>query len=70
MPKNNIYETSGKWVEIADEQVRNVWACDNEDCKAFGHEAHLTPDFYNNNGTPVCDECDCDMTYFRTEVKI
>jgi len=36
--------------------------CDNEE------ETEINPSWYQNNGTPVCPECDCDMDYSRTEI--
>jgi len=38
--------------------------CDNEE------ETHIHPDWYQNNGTPVCPECDEDMDYRRTLVDL
>lgn len=53
-----------EWKQIADSRVRHVWAC--PECK---DEDAVAPDFYQDNGTPVCPDCDCDMEYVRTETK-
>ena len=68
MAKNKI-ETSGKWLEVNDDHIHHVWACNDEDCKDFGKEVRVQPDWYQDNGTPVC-ACDQDMNYLRTEIKI
>ena len=49
---------------IDDDKVVNVWKC--EDCN---EKAEIHPDWYQNNGTPVCCECDRDMEYVHTEIK-
>lgn len=67
MAKNKI-KTSGKWVEIADEDVRLVWVCNNDECG--GEETIVSPSWHQDNGTPICDKCDRDMEFARTEVKI
>ena len=52
------------WALVKDEDVLSYWEC--EDC----HEkAGITPDWYEQNGTPVCVECDRDMLYGWMEVK-
>jgi hypothetical protein len=28
----------------------------------------ITPDWYQENGTPMCSGCDRDLNYMRTEV--
>jgi len=54
--------------KIEDKKVINVWVC--PECK---DTAEITPDWYQNNGTPMCvnDEtgCDCDMEYSHTEIE-
>ena len=72
MAKNKVNNKSGKWVEIADEDVRHVWVCNVEDCPARVDppEVMVNPDFFKDGGTPVCQYCDTDMDYLRTEVKI
>ncbi len=53
-----------KWAKVADENVRHIWVC--TDCKAKT-KAIITPNWYENNGTPVCSCCDRDMTYSHTD---
>jgi hypothetical protein len=69
MPKSNTKTNrKSKWKTIPDNKVRHVWA--NEDGSG---EITVDPDYYGNNGTPVCcDEesefMDRDMVYVRTEI--
>ena len=44
--------------QVADHQIQNVWVC--PECE---EEVSVTPDWYQDNGTPVCCECDVDMNY-------
>lgn len=50
------------WKVIDDSNIRHVWCCE------CGHEANIEPDWYQNNGTPVCIDCDEDMQYLGTEM--
>lgn len=52
-----------RWVKLPDRLFRHVWRCPR--CKA---EACIGPDYYEENGTPVCSDCDEDGVYVRTEV--
>ncbi len=54
-----------KWKKIADSKVRNIWVCPNKKCD----RSVVSPDWYAGNGTPMC-ECDEDMEYSHTEIKI
>lgn len=54
-----------EFVKIEDTCVINIWFC--PEC---GKKAEITPDWYQNNGTPMCSDCDEDMEYNHTEVKI
>ena len=81
MPKKTTYEISVKatlkeakkranpksWKVIPDEKVRHVWA--NPDGSG---ETTVSPDWYADNGTPICDDdsdfCGEDMIYVRTEI--
>jgi predicted RNA-binding Zn-ribbon protein involved in translation (DUF1610 family) len=47
---------------LRDDAVFVVWFC--PDC---GMKAEWTPDEFEENGTPVCGECDTDMHYLHTE---
>ena len=53
------------WKLVKDEDVLSCWQC--EDC---GGDVVITPDWYEQNGTPVCVECDRDMLYGWTEVNV
>jgi transcription elongation factor Elf1 len=55
---------SPKWTIIPDEKVRNWWKC--PECNK---KDYVSPDWYSNNGTPMCGDCDCDMEYSHIEVK-
>lgn len=52
-----------KWDVIPDDKVRHVWYC--EECE---DEVNIEPDWYQNNGTPMCADCDDDMIYSHTEI--
>ena len=58
-----------QWQKIADANVRHIWA--NPDGSG---EIEISPEWYANNGTPVCDfESNFegeDMIYLRTEIKL
>lgn len=58
MPKNP------KWIKISDENLRHLWKC--PECQ---EEETISPDWYSDNGTPMCGDCDCDMEYSHSEVK-
>ncbi len=52
-----------KWKPISDKNIRSLWIC--PECKK---KAHIEPNWYQDNGTPVC-ECDLDMKYSHTEIE-
>ena len=54
------------WKEIDDNKINHVWKCTEPGCE---EKAHISPDWYEQNGTPVCPECDCDMVYDKTLIK-
>lgn len=59
-----------KWQEIPDNQVRHIWECgcpDNDGGQCL-ETAIVSPDWYEQNGTPVCPECEEDMVYVRTDI--
>lgn len=56
-----------QWVTIPDGSVRQIWQCKNDECLRPNCFA-LSPKWYTDNGTPVCEECDRDMVYIRTEI--
>lgn len=49
-------------MRVNDNQIECVYKC--EEC---GEETSVTPDWHEDNGTPVCTECDCDMAYDHTQ---
>ena len=54
---------------IEDSKVVTVWNC--EDCRAKlrpNQVVEVTVDFFQDNGTPVCNECDRDMNYDHTYI--
>jgi len=55
------------WKEVPDNVVRFVWKCTEEDCDCEKVDCIIEPDWYQCNGTPMC-ECGEDMKYIRTEV--
>jgi hypothetical protein len=52
-----------KFFKIDESKVHNIWTCN--ECNS---KETVTPDWYQNNGTPMC--CDEDMEYSHTEVSI
>jgi hypothetical protein len=55
------------WTKIDDRAVRHKWQCLEEDCDG---EATVYPEWYEDNGTPVCPDCDRDMSYVKTEIEV
>ena len=53
-----------KMKTIKDSDVLMIWT-DEE----TGVEIAVNPDWYQENGTPVCPESGDDMLYVRTEIK-
>lgn len=51
------------WKTIDDSKIRHVWRC--AECE---DEVNIEPWWYQNNGTPVCSDCDMDMAYLSTEM--
>lgn len=60
-----IRECKKEWKVVPDPNIRHLWQCREEGCN---EAAEVSPEWYQNNGTPVCGNCDCDMIYVRTEV--
>ena len=58
--------TEEKWTKIDDTLVRHIWECRERDCGEG--IATVSPEWYQDNGTPVCPECDIDMVYVKTEI--
>ena len=57
------------WNTISDNNVRSIWKCTDEECDCPKETIQLSPTFYQDNGTPICDNGN-DMAYIRTEVSI
>lgn len=53
------------WTVVSNKKVRCVWKC-----HACLLKEYVSPEWYEDNGTPVCCECDRDMSYIRTEVAV
>jgi len=51
------------WKKIATKRVKDVWVCPT--CK---DQVTVHPDFYTDNGTPMCADCDEDMTFLHTKI--
>ncbi len=51
------------WTIVDDKNTRQNWEC--PDC---GADTVVYPIEYEDIGTPVCVDCDCDMVYNYTEV--
>lgn len=51
--------------KIEDDCVMSYWRC--TEC---GDRYPVNPDWYQENGTPVCIDCNLDMQYLHTEVFI
>jgi len=58
-----------KWTVISDNKVQAIWRCTDEDCECDKYDCIIEPDWYQHNGTPIC-ECGRDMDYIKTEVNI
>lgn len=55
------------WKAIQDHHVRAIWRCTDEDCECEKYDCIINPDWYQQNGTPMCND-GIDMEYIRTEV--
>lgn len=53
-----------RWPIIKDARIVHEWRCPG--CKAT---AQVGPAWYQDNGTPMCTDCDEDMEYLRTRIK-
>jgi len=53
------------WAEIAPEDIRTTFTC--PDC---GDAVRVNPEEMGENGNPFCPDCDVDMTYITTELRI
>ena len=57
-----------KWKKIDDNKVQHIWKCEEEHCSMNGIKVIVSPDWYQENGTPLC-ECGEDCIYQHTEIK-
>ena len=65
-----------KWTKIDDSKVRHIWVLDDGDqclkeeelCNEDKTTA-VSPDWYAENGTPICPGCGEDMVYSHTEIR-
>jgi hypothetical protein len=55
------------WKKVPDNVIRFIWKCTDEDCDCEKVDTIIEPDWYQHNGTPIC-EVGCDMDYIRAEV--
>ncbi len=55
-------EPEPKWVTVPDIEVRHVWTGDSD------KDVYVSPDWYEENGTPVDPDTGDDMSYVRTEI--
>jgi|SaaInlV_125m_DNA_1040241.scaffolds.fasta_scaffold181205_1 hypothetical protein len=54
------------WTKISDYNINHHWECPDPECNEV---ADVAPGWYGCNGTPMCVECDQDMSYKYTEMK-
>ena len=52
------------YATVKDVDIQCVWEC--SECQ---EKAVVAPDWYQENGTPMCPECGDDMDYIRTEIR-
>lgn len=59
-----------KWKKINDCKVLCFWKkADTDDCQESEDIISVTPDWYEQNGTPICS-CGEDMVYSHTEIVV
>ena len=62
-----------KWTTVPDAMVRHTWKpselCEEDRCSDLAPVA-VNPDWYEGNGTPICNECGGDMVYEKTEILV
>jgi hypothetical protein len=59
-----------KWKHVRDSDIKHLWGCNDSRDEGCEAEAEVSPDWYEQNGTPVCPECDRDMGYIKTVVRL
>lgn len=56
-----------KWRKIADNKVLHIWKKENDHTCHSPKEVTVSPNWYQDNGTPICG-CGEDMVYSHTEI--
>ncbi len=52
-------------------KVKHFWKSQNDDnCAVDNDEVCVSPDWYQDNGTPICPVCGQDYVYDRTEILV
>lgn len=55
------------WEPVEDKDLRHVWIrVANDDCEG-DDTVYVSPDWYYENGTPICPSCGTDLCYSHTE---
>jgi hypothetical protein len=58
---------------VNDNRISHVWACHQPGCtsrhEANGKVTEVPPTFYEEAGTPICEDCGEDLTYLRTRIE-
>lgn len=68
--EKNKYSKKTKWKKIKDNKIINIWVkAKDDDCKYDIKPVEINPDWYQDNGTPICS-CGMDLVYSHTEVFI
>jgi transcription elongation factor Elf1 len=62
--RRHIWQTRWKvrWNVVSDSSVRHTW-----ECPRCNRDVTVSPAYYAGSGTPVCNVCDVDMSYIKTE---
>ena len=55
---------------IPDDKVFHIWKCSDPYKDGCNVEYEISPDFYEENGEPMCENCDIIMHYDRTEIEV
>jgi len=58
------------FIKASVKDVREYWGCSNQDCRCFGKLIYINPDFYTNNGTPMCNSEDCQQELIFDHVEV
>ena len=60
-----------KWTKIKDSKVIHIWVkAEDDECENDIKPTEVNPDWYQDNGTPICWSCGQDLVYSHTEVFI